>query len=107
MNHHIARASVKQEQVTKLKQLNVYLEIRLLMQSEHNESIQNKWKDFSSKKLSFNFLPLHVSYGFWMQALVKRIFPPLVKYWLYLNTATQRQTEVKHLAYRITLCNTA
>ena len=37
------------------------------------------------KKKIFNFLQLHVSYGFWTEALVKRIFPLTVKYWLYFQ----------------------
>lgn len=99
-------ASVKQEQVTKPKQLNSYVEIRLLLQSKHNEHNRTNERTFL-QKISFNFLQLHISYGFWTEALVNRISPPIVKYWLYLNTATQGETEVKNLAYHITLCNTA
>lgn len=38
---------------------------------------------------------------------LKEFSPPTVKYWLYSNTATQGQTEVKNSAFRITSCNTA
>lgn len=104
----ILSALVKQEQGTNktLEAEHIHLEIRFFMQ---NKYIEQRTKDSRFfLKLSFDFLPFHVSSVFLIETLVKRTHNhnQMLVVFKY-SIAMTNEKKFKNVVYCITFCNTA